>query len=59
MVRPATSELAIEALMRVWPEYYKGISAVQLATRIEIAAIRRVCQVEDVFAEFINQIGLS
>jgi len=56
--RPAAGERAIEALKRIWPDYYKGMPATQLATRIDIAAIRRVCAVEAQFADFLADIGL-
>ena len=56
--RPATSDLALQALKRAWPEYYKAMPAIQLATRIDIAAIQRACAVETQFADFLVEIGL-
>lgn len=56
--RPATSELASQALKRIWPEYYKAMPAMQLAARIDIVAIRRVCAFEMEFADFLADIGL-
>jgi hypothetical protein len=58
MARPQTSDLAMQALRRVWPEYYKAMSASQLATRIDIAAVRRASVIEPQFASFLDQIGL-
>jgi hypothetical protein len=57
--RPVTSGLAMQALQRIWPEYYKGMPAIQLATRINTAAIRRASRVEQVLAEFLDQIGIQ
>jgi hypothetical protein len=56
--RPATSELAMQELKRVWPEYYKAMPASQLAARIDRAAVRRVSAVEGQFASFLDQIGI-
>jgi hypothetical protein len=56
--RPATSELAMQELRRVWPEYYKGMPASQLAVRIDTAAVRRASAVERQFASFLDQIGM-
>lgn len=57
-IRPATTDLAFEALRRVWPEYEKGMPAAQLGRRITLEGIRRACEVEAGFANFIRQIGL-
>jgi hypothetical protein len=56
--RPVTSDLALQALKRLWPEYYKGMPASQLASRIDLGAIRRASEVESQFASFLEQIGL-
>jgi hypothetical protein len=58
MARPATSDLALQSLARVWPEYYKGMPAGLLATRIDAAAVRRASAVEAAFAALLDQIGL-
>lgn len=56
--RPMTSDLAMQALRRVWPEYEKGIPASQLARRIDFAGIRRARLPEQAFADFLERIGL-
>jgi len=56
--RPATSDLAAHALKSVWPEYQKAMPALQLASRIDLQAVRRAASVERAFADFIDQIGL-
>jgi hypothetical protein len=56
--RPATSDLALQSLKRVWPEYYKGMPASLLAGRIDLLAVRRASLVEAQFAAFLDQIGL-
>jgi len=56
--RPQTSDLAMQALRRVWPDYYKAMSASQLATRIDITAVRRAAVSDLQFAAFLDQIGL-
>jgi hypothetical protein len=56
--RPMTSELAMQALRRVWPEYEKGIPASQLARRIDIAGVLRTRLKEQAFADFLERIGL-
>jgi hypothetical protein len=53
-----TSELAMQALRRVWPEYEKGIPASQLARRIDIAGVLRTRLKEQAFADFLERIGL-
>jgi hypothetical protein len=57
-IRPATTDLAFEALRRIWPDYEKGMSAAQLGRRINYEGIRRVCAIEAGFANFLRQIGL-
>lgn len=56
--RPIASDIAMRALKRIWPEYYKAMPASQLAATIDIAAIRRASEVEAQFAAFLDQIGL-
>ena len=55
---PATADLALQALKRVWPEYSKAMPAIQLATRIDLVAVRRACTAEPTLASFLIQIGL-
>ncbi len=57
--RPATSELAMVALRRLWPEYRKGMPAIQLSSRIDLAGIRRASDVEVEFSEFLDRIGFG
>lgn len=56
--RPATSDIAMQALKRVWPQYYKAMPAIHLTPRIDLPAILRVSAVEPPFARFLDQIGL-
>lgn len=56
---PPGSELALQALKRHWPEYRKGMAAVELATRIDLSAIERVASVEAEFRSFLRQIGMT
>jgi hypothetical protein len=55
---PASGDLALQALKRVWPEYSKAMPAIQLATRIDLVAVRRACTAEPTLASFLIQIGL-
>ncbi|MDR3753163.1 MAG: hypothetical protein P4K93_05430 [Terracidiphilus sp.] len=57
-MRPQTSELALEALKRIWPEYRKGMPAIELATWIHAQALRRAATVEADMRDFLAQIGL-
>jgi hypothetical protein len=56
--RPATADIAMQELKRIWPDYYKAMPAIQLAVRIDIEDIRRASVVEPQFASFLHQIGL-
>lgn len=53
----ATSDLALQALRRVWPDYYKGMSASLLAARVGLTTARRAGLAETEFAAFLDQIG--
>jgi hypothetical protein len=44
--RPLTAALGLQAIKRLWPEYYKGMPAIQLATKIDLQAVRRAGVVE-------------
>ena len=55
---PATAILAMEALVRLWPEFRKNMPAMELATRIDVEAIRRVAAAESDFQVFLDLIGL-
>lgn len=57
-IQPATSALALMALKRVWPTYDKALPANELAIKIGPAEIRRAGTVDDVFANFLDRIGL-
>lgn len=58
-LRPATAALAFQQLIQRWPEYRKGMAAVRLAERIDIAGARRVAQHDDVMAALLRAIGLN
>jgi len=55
---PATATLAMDALLRFWPEFRKNMPAIELAARIDREAIRRAAAVEADFQIFLNLIGL-
>ena len=46
-LRPASTPIAKQRLQREWPEYEKPMSAMRLASRIDIEALRRAAKVED------------
>jgi hypothetical protein len=46
-LRPPSAPIATQQLRRVWPEYEKPMSAMKLASRIDIEALRRAAKVED------------
>lgn len=54
---PQSSELAIQALKRVWPDYRKGMPATDLAARIDRSAIERAASVEPNLNAFLKGIG--
>jgi hypothetical protein len=56
--RPPTSDLASQALKRIWAEYHKPMAALHLAGRIDLEALRRASSVEAALAAFLDQIGL-
>ena len=58
-MRPQNSELAMQALSRLWPEYRKGAPASELASRIDRNAIHRAAAVEPDFRAFLVRIGLA
>jgi hypothetical protein len=57
--RPQNSELAMQALKKLWPEYYKGMPAIELAAKIDQNAVLRAASVESTFKDFLDQIGLT
>jgi hypothetical protein len=44
--RPASTQIAMQHLLQQWPEYEKVMSAMQLANRIDLEALRRAAKVE-------------
>ncbi|MGH7212214.1 MAG: hypothetical protein ACREF1_12225, partial [Acetobacteraceae bacterium] len=56
-LRPATCQQAHAELRRRWPEYRKGMSASDLAIRLNHAEVARVRQVERELDAFLNDIG--
>jgi hypothetical protein len=48
----------MQQLLQQWPEYEKTMSAMQLATRIDLEALRRAARVEDELRAFLASIGL-
>jgi hypothetical protein len=55
--RPPTNDLALQALTRIWPDYRKAMPAVELASRIDRAAVLRAAAVEVDLRDFLQLIG--
>ena len=58
-MRPPTSDLAAQALLRLWPEYRKGMPASELAARIDQMAIERAASAEPDLLTFLRAIGFA
>jgi hypothetical protein len=58
-MRPQTSELSLEAITKIWPEYRKGTPAVELAAWIDAEALRRAATVEPELRTFLDLIALT
>ncbi len=56
--RPPSTQIAMQQLLQQWPEYQKTMSATQLATRIDLEALRRAAKVEDELRAFFASIEL-
>jgi hypothetical protein len=57
-LRPATTLLAQQELMRRWPEYRKPMSAIRLASRIGFDEVTAACGAEPSLCDFLRQCGL-
>jgi hypothetical protein len=57
--QPKTSDLALQALKRIWTEYHKPMAAMHLAGKIDLLSVRRASLAEITFKEFLDQIGLT
>ena len=57
-LRPATSALALQQLQDRWPEYRKGMTANELRTRLDYAAVERAASVLPELHEFLVEIQL-
>jgi hypothetical protein len=57
-MHPQTSDLASQALKRIWAEYHKPMAAMHLANKIDLEAVRRASSADTALAAFLNQIGL-
>lgn len=55
---PQTSDLASQALKRIWAEYHKPMVAMHLAGKIDLDAVQRASSVDAALAAFLKQIGL-
>jgi hypothetical protein len=55
---PPSTGLAVAALARLWPEFRKGMSATELAMRIDQESVRRAANAEPDFRAFLALIGL-
>jgi hypothetical protein len=56
--RPPSTQIAMQQLRQQWPEYQKPMSAMQLATRINLDALRQAAKVEDELRAFLASIEL-
>lgn len=56
--RPPTSPVALKALRKIWVEYCKPMSRLELSARIDLDAVRRAAAVEPEFAAMLRRIGL-
>ena len=57
-LQPATSTLAFQQLQDRWPEYRKGMTANELRTRLDYAAVERAASVLPELHEFLVEIQL-
>lgn len=58
-LQPATTPLALQQLTQRWPDYKKGMAAVRLAERIDLAGARRVAQNDAALAALLAAIGFT
>ena len=58
MRRPPSTQIAMQQLRQQWPEYEKPMSAMQLATRIDLEGLRWAAAVEDELRAFFALIEL-
>lgn len=58
-LQPGTTPLALQQLTQRWPAYEKGMAAVRLAERIDMAGARRVAQNDDALAALLTAIGFA
>ena len=57
-LRPATSGLALQQLQVRWPQYHKGLTAVELQPRVDLVAIKRAAAINPQLCKFLLEIGL-
>lgn len=55
-LRPATSDLALEALRSLWPDYRKGMAAMEFRDRLDAAAVVRAADAEPALRAFLDLI---
>lgn len=53
-LRPATSDLALEALRSIWPDYRKGMAATELRDRLDAVAVARAAASEPALRAFLD-----
>ena len=56
--KPPICSVALQALVRLWPEYRKPMARTQLASRIDLAAVQQAAIVEPRLRAFLQEIGL-
>ena len=57
-LQPATTGLALQQLQIQWPEYHKGMTAMELHARVDLEAIERAAAVIRHLRKFLLEIGL-
>lgn len=58
-LRPRSTAIAQTGLSARWPSYQKGMPAIRLADRLDIAAVQRAAAVEPELAVLLHEIGLA
>lgn len=56
--RPLTTPLSQEAILKEWPDYRKGLTRADLATRIDLASLMRAANAEPDLAVLLRCLGI-
>lgn len=57
--RPSNTNLSMDALRSVWPEYRKPMSKLELSRRIDFEQIKQAMSVEKDLAVFLSKLGIT